>query len=583
MLAGVRITELSQLVASEQVRLVYRHLPAAIIPPIVAAALIAFFLRDQIPHARLWFWVVWVAASYATFPTALYISYRWTAGAVPNPRVWGLRFAVMAFATALSWGSAGALLYVPGSALHQVFLGGMIFVSAASVLATTFAYTPGYYAGIIPIMLPIMMRFATAGTMEGIAIVAMMVLSFLMLGLFQYSLHKGLSDSLALRFEREALAMELAAKNLEVERASRAKSRFLAVASHDLRQPMHAQALFLAELDARINDPHGKAVVSHLRQSMQSMGKLLDGLLDISELDAGGVRANLRSFLLQPILDRIEREFQGLMTQKGLRFRVVPCPYAVTSDPVLLERILLNLVHNALRYTTTGAVMVSCRRRSASLAIEVRDSGVGIPQDSHQLIFEEFTQIGNPGRQRDKGLGLGLAIVIRLASLLKLAVDVRSEPGAGSVFQVSVPIARDFAAEMVWAGLPDRCGTGLAGLRVLVVDDDRAIMTAIGMLLERWRCESLLAENSHDAEQLAGAGDAPAVIIADYRLPGSESGIGVVRNIRARSKAPIPALLITGEEDEAVLREAQANDCIVMRKPVDPDALYAMLCNLAIG
>jgi signal transduction histidine kinase len=578
MLCDMDMTRLPVLVAREQLRLLYRHLPAAIVPPILAAALIAFVFRDQLPHGQLWLWVVWVALSYALLPGGLCIAYRKTAGRDPDPVLWGRRFVVMAFITALSWGAAGALLFVPGSALHQVFLGGMIFASAASVLATTFASTPGYYAAIIPIFLPFTMRLGLTGGAIEIAIAGLLMLSFLMFNFFQYSLHKGLTESLRLRFEREALATALAEKNREVEKASAAKSRFLAAASHDLRQPMHAQALFLAELDARVGDPGSRAVVAHLRQSMQSMGELLDGLLDISELDAGAVRSKIQSFPVQSMLDILENGFSGMMAQKGLRYRVARCRHGIRSDPVLLERILRNFVHNGLRYTASGAVMVACRRRGAMLDIEVRDSGPGIPQERHQEIFGEFTQLSNPERKRSKGLGLGLAIVARLALLLRHDIEVRSRPGAGSTFRIRVPLAQDSTGMPANQRIGPAAAGGLAGMRVLVVEDDSDIVVAISLLLERWQCDALFAGDG--VESAKSVRDAPDVIIADYRLPGEDSGIAVVRNIRRSLNTPVPAVLMTGDSAPGVLREARENDCILMPKPVDPEALYALLCNL---
>jgi signal transduction histidine kinase/CheY-like chemotaxis protein len=573
--------ELSERVARERIRLVYRHLPAAVVLPILAAALIAYVLRDLLPHSRLWLWVAWVTACYAILPASLYLAYRNAAGPAPDARVWGKRYVIMAFFTAMSWGAAGVLLYVPDLPLYQIFLGGMLFTSAASVLVTTFAYTPGYYAGIIPILLPLAVRFAAAGGALDIALAGMIILSFLMFSYFQHSLHKGLSESLSLRFEREALADELASKNLEIEKASRAKSRFLAAASHDLRQPMHAQRLFLAELDARLSDPQDKAVASHIRESMRSMGDMLDGFLDISEIDAGTVKPNSRAFPLLPMLDRLHNEFAGLMAQKGLRYRVAQCRHAVHSDPALLERILRNLVHNALRYTSSGAVLVACRRCNRMLEIQIRDSGPGIPQEKQQQIFEEFTQLDNPERQREKGLGLGLAIVARLAQLLGHAIELRSRPGTGSTFLVRVPLADESVQAQAETGLSRSPGNALAGLRVLVIEDDRVILTAIAMLLNRWQCNALMAGDGGEAVRIARDTDAaPDVIIADYRLPGEATGIEVVKSIRALSNAPIPAVLITGDTASMVLREAQMNHCILMHKPLDTETLYALLCNL---
>jgi CheY-like chemotaxis protein len=245
----------------------------------------------------------------------------------------------------------------------------------------------------------------------------------------------------------------------------------------------------------------------------------------------------------------------------------------------LLERILRNLLHNAARYTQSGAVMVICKRRKDGIAIEVRDSGPGIPVNKQSLIFEEFSQLDNAERNREKGLGLGLAIVARLAALLNYRVNVSSRPGAGSIFSVCVPVAHAIPIPIPVEDEVDPAQSALKGMRVLVVDDDRDIMNAMTLLLNRWGCRYQMlsrVEAQTLAEQVVGA---PDVIIADYRLPGTVSGIDLIRKLRMLF-GTIPAVVITGDTEPSILREAQANECILMHKPLDAATLYNLLVNL---
>jgi signal transduction histidine kinase/ActR/RegA family two-component response regulator len=564
----------------EQVRMVYKHLPMAVAPPILAAAIVAFLFSPHVPEGVLKSWVTWVAVSYLSLPTSLYAYYKHEHDKLPNAKKWGRLYTVMALLTALSWGGAGVILFVPEEPVMQAFLAGMLFVSAVSVLATTFAYTPAYYAGVVPILLPLAGSFLLVGNMLTTVMSGLIVLSFAMLGYFQYYMNKSLADSLSLRYEREDLVSELEYRNQEVVQSNQAKSRFLAAVSHDLRQPMHAQQLLLGELSARLEDTESRSIVDLLRQSMGSMKSLLDGLLDVSRLDAGIVRAEFSDFDLGVLLGKLEREFKGLMTEKGLVFRATRCRLGVRSDPVLLERMLRNLLHNALRYTDSGAVMLICRRRPNRVLIEVRDSGPGIPADKQDLIFEEFVQLHNPARQREHGLGLGLAIVRRLSQLLDHRISLRSAPGKGSTFVIALPVVH-LAPELdnpAWQKSVRH--TALAGLSLVVIDDDRDILRALELPLRRWGCVVYLTDDPQEVfEQMRSGGLCPDIIITDYRLAGGASGLDWATRIRAAAPST-QIIVLTGDTAPERLREARAHGAVLMHKPVETAALYDLLSNL---
>ncbi|AYH45565.1 ATP-binding protein [Azoarcus sp. DN11] len=387
------------------------------------------------------------------------------------------------------------------------------------------------------------------------------------------SAHDDMSRQIA-----EATA-ELRASRDEAERATQSKSRFLAAASHDLRQPMHALGLFIAELAQHEHAPDARRLVERIGASAAAMGNLLDSLLDISRLDANVVKPNVRPFPLQPLLDRIAADEGPGAEEYDLELRARPTDAWISSDPVLFERILSNLVSNAVRYTRKGRVLVVCRRRGDRLRVEVRDNGIGIPAESHEVIFQEFTQLHNPERSRDKGLGLGLPIVRRLTELLGHRLTLRSSPGAGSVFAVEVPLAKPEAD--VPAAETERLPGDLGGLRVALVDDDPLARGSMESLLTSWGCSVAAAG---DVEALVGAlnrdGTVPQLIISDFRLDGRCNGIEVIRSLRTWKGGNIPAVLVTGDTGPDTLRQAQDEGLPLLHKPVRPARLRALLNRL---
>jgi len=383
-----------------------------------------------------------------------------------------------------------------------------------------------------------------------------------------------------LRESYAGLEQKVAERTDELVAANRAKSRFLAAASHDLRQPMHALGLFVTQLNHRIKDPENRHLTGRIEAAVTALQGLLDALLDVSRLDAGVVNANLSDFPLSGLLGRIESTFAPEATDRHLHFRVKHCRLAAHSDPVLLERILINLVANALRYTERGGILVGCRRRGDRVRIEVWDSGVGIAPEHQQSIFQEFYQVGNPERDRKKGLGLGLSIATRLARLLGGRIDVRSVPGRGSVFAVEVPQAKETHIR-----LPTVLATGieelLDGARVLVVDDDALVCEAIAGLLDQWGCQVMTAGHGDQAlETAAGPAGPPDAVLCDYRLPAGETGDTVIRHLRERYGPDLPAALITGDTSPERLREARSGGIPLLHKPVQPARLRALLEHL---
>ena len=363
------------------------------------------------------------------------------------------------------------------------------------------------------------------------------------------------------------------------EEAGRSKSRFLAAASHDLRQPMQSILLFAEVLRPHLTDGPGLDALGRLQHGLEILKGLLDGLLDISRLDAGIVAPQLEEFRASDLLRSLDDAYAPLAQEKGLDWRVSPCHTAIRSDRVLLGRMLRNLVENAIRYTDQGGVTVECTLQADHLLIGVRDSGCGIPADQIHRIFEELYQIENPERDRNQGLGLGLAIVRRLSDLLDHPVTVHSQSGQGSLFSIAVPLAtEDRAAEPQPAEAapapPERGETRLA----VVVDDDPIVLAGMESILHAWNFDVIAADSTdHAVESLERDGRRPDILIVDYRLRDKRIGTEAIQRIRAMHDPGIPGLIVTGEIGTEPQNDALRYGFHLLHKPVTPRTLAAAL------
>ena len=377
---------------------------------------------------------------------------------------------------------------------------------------------------------------------------------------------------------REATA-DLAAKKDMAERANQAKSRFFAAASHDLRQPLHALSLFVAALKARNRQPESETLIDNIEASTAAMELLFNALLDISRLDAGTIEAHPVHFPLQKMLLDLNHQFSALAAEKQLRLRFRPCDLTLYSDPLLIERILANLIANAIRYTDDGGVLVACRRRGRSVRLSVIDTGRGIPPDQQESVFQEFVQLHNPARDRNKGLGLGLAIVSRLGRLLGHRVDLRSRPGHGSVFSIDVPCGE--ARLIQTPSVASAPGPIPDDALVLLVDDESAILRGMAELFDNWNIDLVTAHSANEAEHwLTSIGRVPDVIVSDYRLPDDIDGIEVITRLREKFGRDIPAILVTGDTaPDTILRISRAGFPL-LHKPLRPAKLRALLTHL---
>lgn len=365
---------------------------------------------------------------------------------------------------------------------------------------------------------------------------------------------------------------------LDADQANEAKSRFLAAISHDLRQPIHAQGLFLNMLANSSLKDEQKLLLSHIEATSEAANELLHSLMDFSRIEAGSMKPTLTAFPLQPLFNKIEIEFLPQAEEKGLVYHCRDTDLVLHSDPKFIEIILRNLISNAIRYTHNGGILLGCRKRGEKVIIEVRDTGIGIEASQQNEIFKEFQQLGNPERDRRKGLGLGLAIVEGLAHTLNHPLSVNSIPGRGSVFRFTVPIAASretigdpYAVKHNQTEIIQRPRTGV---RILFIDDDEIVRLGTQQQLLAWGFDCDAVESIDDAH-VSSSQQPPDLIVSDYRLRDHATGIQAIEAIRLQLDSPnLPALVITGDNAPERRKEAQAINIKLLHKPVAANVLY---------
>jgi signal transduction histidine kinase/CheY-like chemotaxis protein len=368
----------------------------------------------------------------------------------------------------------------------------------------------------------------------------------------------------------------IAARTHELALANDAKTRFVAAASHDLRQPIHALALFVGQLRTDPGSPEAPALVARIEHSVEALEELLEALLDLSKLDVGAVVPQAKPFAASAFLSRLVGDFVPSAEAKGLALTLVPTTLWLHSDPMLLERILRNVVSNAIRYTAQGRIVIGCRRRGESVDLVVADSGLGIAPAHLPHVFQEFYQAGPLQGGLTKGLGLGLAIVKRLSVLLNHRIALESTPGKGTVVRVRVPRATPQAAEHAppIASIPNMHGT-----RVLVVDDEASARNAMQGLLAQWGCEVVAVQGGDEAVAQARI-CRPDIVLCDLSLADGVSGVCVVDRLRREHGAGLACAFITGESALDRISEAQAAGHPIAFKPTKPAKLRALIEHL---
>lgn len=392
---------------------------------------------------------------------------------------------------------------------------------------------------------------------------------------------------IALRRSHEQLEARVTQRTLELadtnkqlrqakeiaESATVAKTRFLAAASHDLRQPLQSIGMYLSVLARQLEQSKDRKILDKIRSSLSVMGELLNALLDISKLENGSITPTIKDFPIRDLLDKVLTANEPQANDKGLTLRCSASPCVIHSDPVLLEHIVENFVTNAIRYTQSGHIEIHCECRGDTARLEVRDSGIGIPADALESIFEEYYQLDTS--THDHGMGLGLAIVKQLAQLLKHPLSVQSTLNQGSTFAVEVPVGQSLPKSVAKPASMKSAARTTQPV-VLFIDDDPAIVDATTMLLESEDIQVHSALNGDAALSYINDGLRPDIVVSDYRLPGC-NGVEVIRRLREATVGDLPAVLITGDTTTQEIAAASLANYTVLHKPVDTDQLLALI------
>jgi signal transduction histidine kinase len=570
-------------IRSEQVRTVYLHSPTTTIGSLVAGAALVAVMWSHVSHAVLiaWFATLCLHQSLRVYH---YRSYLRAGPEGQQAERWGKLYIAAAASAGVLWGSAGVLMFVPESLAHQAMLVLVLFGIATVSMGSLSAFATAFYALVLLTLLPIIARMLME---EGPARIYLAIPGIIVLGVvlsFGRTVNRIIAQWQRKRLENVELIEELRAQKAIAEQAqqaaetaNRSKTQFFAAASHDLRQPLHAMGLFARALYEKIKDPEVLNTVKSINASVAALEGLFNELLDISKLDSGVIKPNLAHFPLEEVFGRLRDEFAAEAQAKGLRLSVESGGHAVLSDAVLLERIVRNLLGNALRYTSQGEIALFATPTNGLLRIEVRDTGPGIRPEDQRRIFDEFVQLANPGRTSKKGLGLGLSIVQRLCGLLGYQIRLASQPGEGSRFSFEVP--RGTAAPGVEReALPPARSVELSGRLVVVVDDEAAIVEGMTVLLSGWGIDVIGSLTGEEVlEAVLAKERMPDLIIADYRLGGGAIGTDVIEHLRRELDPEIPAILVTGSTGPERISEADAKRYDLLLKPVNPEALRQLI------
>jgi len=484
------------------------------------------------------------------------------------------------FLTGCIWGAAGTVFF-DHQELENIALLILTFVSMIASSLVSLASKPvAYILFSTPLMMSLIINMLIVNqpfyTWMGFGATVYLFVTY---G-FSSTIHKVIDHSLRLKYENLELIKDLTEQTDRANKASSEKSQFFASASHDLRQPLNAVNLFTEVLSTKLTDSAQKRDLGDIQQGLDSLNTLLDALFDVSYLDSGSVNAEKVSFNLQMILEKLGRQFLIETKIKGLDFNIKDCNLVIYSDPILLERVITNLLVNAVKYTETGKIELWLEEADNQFVrMHISDTGIGIAKDHIESIFNEFFQVNNPERNRKYGLGLGLAIVRRILDILNHPIAVTSELGIGTDVVITLPLSTEQPIDMPSAADTNDTLNAFNGLQIMIVDNEIEIVKAMQALLESWGSQCVTYSSTESALATIDSEYKPDVIITDYRMPGKHNGRSMIMAFR-KVWPNIPALVVTGDTSGEVVEELRANQLDYLRKPVKPAQLRIILLRM---
>lgn len=567
-----RLQDFDKQVQHEQIRILYQQSPFVFLGIVLTMTLVAVFLWSRADQTVVLTWVTAnVLLTLARVVLVKRFAQRQPQGAALMR--WGVVFAASSTVSGLLWGSI-AVLFVEPDKVETVLMAAIVLTGmSAGSLVPLSAFLPACYGFTLGALTPLAVVMLGSDS-DTLVFIGYLVFAFLVVSL-SYAVinNRNLAESIRLRFGNLDLLEDFREQKQRADRANLDKSRFLAAISHDLRQPLHAMDLYLGALDNLLHDDEQKQLLAKARQSSLALNRLLSSLMDVSRLDAGEVVIERKLFDIAAVLNDICQEYQEQTAQVGCRIRVMAESVTVDSDPVMLARMLRNLVNNACHHACASEITLCAERDNGQVVVSVCDNGVGIPSEEQEQVFSEFYQLHNPERDRSKGLGLGLAIVKRLADLLQHELSLQSQSGKGSCFRLGLPfVAMEHQAEAEEGVTGEQ---DIAGLFLVLVDDEADVRNAMRTLLLQWGCELLVADSWQALHQELQQFDYPPpdLVLCDYRLRENRNGIELVQSLSACFNQPLPAIIISGDTDRRVADKARALGYRLLHKPVQPAVL----------
>ncbi len=571
------IAALDNKVYHEQVRLVYNQGTVLVLGALMCGLIVSVLLWQELPMTTLVLWIG-VLTLIAVARLLVIRAYFQSSDDERQATFWGPMMWVGTLAAGSIWGVWPMLFYEfvghEFLLLMSTIVAGMVAVSSASGCV----YLPMFTAFSMPLTIPMAISHLLSGN-NALMTTGILLLMFLAVNTFlALRGNRSSKELIVARFENQALMEKLAEEKQTAERAVISKSRFLASASHDLRQPLHAMGLFLNSLRNRETDTERLSILDDLDASTDALKALFNSLLDMSRLDAEVIVCNPKHFMLKDVLIPVQVSLEPEAALKGITMQMNVEKVALYADPILMERVLRNLLSNAVQYTKSGSINLWCENVGSDVVLHLEDTGIGIPEDAAEEVFSEYFQLNNPERDRGKGLGLGLAIVNRLAKLMNMSISMTSKENVGTRFSIKVTRG-DKQLAMSKAKPLDAQGRPMAsGHSVLVIDDEIQVLKSMKQTLEDWGCNVLLSESARDAlRQMALSDFEPDLILSDFRLRGDHNGIDTVCALRESFDREVPAIILTGETSPENLKQVTENGFELMHKPIGVPALHEAL------
>ena len=566
----------------EQVRALYQQSPFLFVGILFTMAVVAIFFWGKVEQEVLLIWVG-LNISLTIARVILVKSFHRIKPEGETLVKWGLVFAASATLSGLIWGSI-ALIFLQPSQLESVLLVAIVLTGmTAGSLVPLSTFIPAYYGFCLPALIPFSIVLLSQVT--GVLVfIGYLVLAFILVNLgYSIVVNRNLAESIRLRFENLELLDNLKLQKDIAVKANTDKSRFLAATSHDLRQPLHAMDLYLGALENLLTNEEQKELFKKSRQSSIALMDLLSALMDISRLDTGDVIVNRSivdvSVILQNLYDEFEEQAEQLAVELKIRARSI----YVDTDPLLLSRMLRNLLSNALRHSQAKKILITSKVIANKVYLGVRDNGCGIPDSETGKIFSEFYQLNNPERDRNKGLGLGLAITKRLSGLLGHKIVLHTKQNRGCCFRLE--LSRIETDGEVNAEINIVQDADISGLFIMLIEDEIHVRDAMCALLKQWGCELLVADSLDNLEKELNSLSYPEpdIIIVDYRLRENKNGLQAVVELRERYQSKLPAIVISGDTDKQLARRVKSEDCVMLNKPVLPEVLRDTLYQLSVS